>query len=419
MADGIKDCVLIISHSNYLIKSGGVEKFIRDYCGILERNGIHYIHVFPVIEINKKMRPIRKEYVGISLNGGFVGIWDERKLAGAVKEILRRNSYRLANCQIHHFHGWNARILSRELKELNVPCYFMVHDLESISPHMKYGGSEEKCMTEVSTVGEKENCVNCVNEHHQAEYAFKELRGLLKGVYSPSENTKGYFVRAFPDLNNITCVRGHLMYEMAHEGRTVNRPVRVAYLGSTAEHKGYREWEKLIAAAPVGAYSFYYFGAESVKDSRIRSIRVDARDPGLKGMAEQLQSNNIDIAFLWSKWPETYCYTYYEAFEAGCFVVTCKASGNICEQVIYNHNGVVFDSFSDCLGFMKDIDEVGKRLEQFAYSNQTPHNVRPNEELIGDMADYGKMYEDGVQMTCAHKMHKCEILTSIYEKMRM
>lgn len=424
-----KNCVLIISHSNYLIKSGGLEKFIRDHCKMLKKHGIHYIHVFPIIELNKKTQIIGKEYAGISLDGVFLGIWDEHKLASAVEVLLRKKFYALANCQIHHFHGWNTKILSHELKKLNVPIYFMVHDLESMAPYMNRTGSEKLCKTQVPIAGHNKICVNCANytecvkEYKLVVHAFNELNPLIKGVYTPSENTKRYFIGAFPKFQQITKVREHLQFKMIHQSRELNQPIRIAYLGSTADHKGYQEWEKLMAAMPVDQYAFYYFGVADIKDNHVTSIRVDARDTKSKGMTEQLKASNIDIAFLWSKWPETYCYTYYEAIEAGCFVVTNMASGNICDEVKKYKNGMVFKDILDCLNFLDDTEGTRNAVKKFADTGERPVDVHTNDELIGEKSDFNyacnanafaKKHGDNIKIS-----GKSNLLSLIYENMRM
>lgn len=421
---GHNNCVLIISHSNYLIKSGGLEKFIRDHCKMLENSGIHYIHVFPVIEINKRTQKIGKEYAGISKDGVFLGIWEEHKIADAVSALINQNSLKLANCQIHHFHGWNTKILSVELKKLDAPIYFMVHDLESISPCMNRVGSQELCKKEVPIAGSSEicvNCVNCVNEYKQVVYAFEELKQLIKGVVTPSDNTRKYFVLAFPDFENLTHIREHLVFEMAHVDREVNHPIRIAYLGSTAAHKGYQEWKELVKKLPEDKYSFYYFGVADIDDDRIKKIKVDSRDPMLKGMTNRLKEFNIDIAFLWSKWPETYCYTYYEAIEAGCFVITNKLSGNICDEVRKYQNGMVLDTFTECVAFLNDDKKVLDSLEKFVADGKCPYGVRTNEGLIGEASDYdiGEHVHQIRSDRSIKISSKSLLLSLLYGKMRM
>ena len=64
-------CIIVISHSNYRIKSAGIEKFISDTTRQIISSGIHVLHIFPVIELNKK---IGKDFIGFNYDGLFRGI---------------------------------------------------------------------------------------------------------------------------------------------------------------------------------------------------------------------------------------------------------------------------------------------------------------------------------------------------------
>ena len=422
------NCILVISHSNYLIKGGGLEKFIRDYCKILDNYNIHYIHLFPIIEINRKTQIVRREFAGISLDNCFLGVWSIDKIANIVKEIVCERSYHLANCQIHHLHGWNIEMLSKELKQLNIPVYFMVHDLESIAPYMNRRGSDKKCKTIVPVAGSNEiceECVNrkkCVNEYRQIKYALSDLHSLIRGVYVPSENTKDFFMGAYPDFKNIVFVREHLIYEMVRIKRKINTPMRIAYLGSIAEHKGYLEWEELVESLPTSKYSFYYFGSSKITDNRVISVKVDARDSKLKSMTEQLQNYNIDIAFLWSKCPETFCYTYYEAIAAGSFVLTNRVSGNIYDKVEKYNNGKAFKAISDCLEYLNDDKLTRKFIENYINFGKKPDGIRPNNALIGNLTDYLCENKNALSYTDRpdqSRIRKAHFISLIYSSMRM
>lgn len=104
-------------------------------------------------------------------------------------------------------------------------------------------------------------------------------------------------------------------------------------------------------------FDFFYFGSaiEEAESDGAKSVMVDFNCPNSLGMVEQLKKNRIDIAFLWSKCQETYSYTYYEAFEAGCWIVTSTHSGNITDQVLKNGNGRCFDTVEDCATFLKKL----------------------------------------------------------------
>ena len=71
----MNDCVILISHSNYRIKSAGVEKYIGEITELFQRKKIQSIHFFPIIEVNKRSRFFGREYAGVHYNGQFELSW--------------------------------------------------------------------------------------------------------------------------------------------------------------------------------------------------------------------------------------------------------------------------------------------------------------------------------------------------------
>lgn len=422
-----KNCILIISHSNYLIKSGGVEKFLRDYCKILEKNDCHFIHAFPVIEMNKKLKLINREYIALSFDGTFEGIWRESDLAEAVDYIAHCKFCKIKNIQIHHLHGWNLYCLETIMNKWKLPIYLFIHDLQMICPSMFRESANKQCMQFVPIAGEA-LCGNCryrdydVERFTEIKYFLKQIHSKIECVYAPSNNTKNHFIRAFPQFENITEIREHLVFNLRHKALVFNKDIRIAYLGSTGEHKGYQEWKKLLESVNGKGYKFYYFGTEYIDDPRVKCVNVDARKPVLKSMVEQLVTYNIDIAFLWSKCQETFCYTYYEASEAGAYILTNNRSGNICEQVIKHKNGKVFKSITQCITFLDDIHKVAEVLKKFGDTNLLPINVRTNDEMREAFCKEDtskKSIEKNQIVKKLSKPHKKFLFSLLYKKLRM
>ena len=379
-------CILIVSHSNFLIKSGGVEKFLRNYTVILNKNNIHYINIFPIIEVNKRTKKLGKEYFAAFFDSKFKGVWSEDKITDAIYFIASKESCEIYNIQLHHLHGWNLDILNHFFKVTHLPIYLFIHDLQMICPSMFQPDANKMCMQMVPNIEDK-ICNECPYKdydriiHTKISLFLSDLLLLVKKVYVPSDNTRAHFLAAFPQFENITVIRGHLCFDLEHHIIDSNEQIRIAYLGSISEHKGYKEWNKIIDQIDNNKYKFYYFGAANINDDRVNCINVDDRNPQLKGMAEQLKLYNIDISFLWSKSQETYCYTYYEASEAGSYILTNKYSGNICDQVNKIKNGKTFDNIFECIKFLKDTDSVNCNLEKFRNNNMIPTHVKINDNI--------------------------------------
>ena len=86
-------------------------------------------------------------------------------------------------------------------------------------------------------------------------------------------------------------------------------------------------------------------------------------------MTKALREKKVNIVLLWSLSPETYSYTYYEAYASNAFILTNSKSGNITDMVQKNKNGLVFDSENELFSFFSDVGKVKQTLEDFYASN--------------------------------------------------
>jgi hypothetical protein len=119
-------------------------------------------------------------------------------------------------------------------------------------------------------------------------------------------------------------------------------PVRVAFVGSHALHKG---WPVFLALAKAFArdprYRFCALGAAPSPwfDGDQHPVRVTPGRPA--AMAEALALHEVDLVVLWSLCEETFSLAAMEALAAGAAVVTGPDSGNIAALVCATGRGVV------------------------------------------------------------------------------
>ena len=79
-------------------------------------------------------------------------------------------------------------------------------------------------------------------------------------------------------------------------------------------------------------------------------------------MVRALASQNIDVAILWSVWPETFSFTAHEALAAGTVIVTSEDSGNSADRVRRFDRGIVFESEAAAISAFQadDIEELAR-----------------------------------------------------------
>ena len=147
---------------------------------------------------------------------------------------------------------------------------------------------------------------------------------------------------------------------------------KIAYVGYESVNKGCHTWWRVTSEMAVkGDYRFFHLGASSMSIPGVNNIPVSFLDEGPDAMVKTLRKHQIDIAFLWSIWPETYSFTLYEAFAAGCFVVTNSLSGNIAAQIKGSSKGIVFSDETEMFRFFSDAPRVKEAIRLNLRENST------------------------------------------------
>lgn len=358
-------CILYISSTNYKLVSAGTEKFMGGLIDTFNKEGIHSIQLFPLVNLNNKLNRINSNafYIGVNCDGEFIGAYSIKDTLSAIEFIKNRYNYHCDRVIINQLHGWKLEKLSYILKELNLPIIVVVHDYMMVCPFMMLSDSNAlRCGNSIERPHEK-HCEKCkykllaIERFNEINNFFTTTEDIIIRVVFPSLSAKNNWLGVFPCFLDKSVVRPHLNYNVCSYRKQWKEKIRLGYLGFVSDIKGYSEWKKLIQSLDKNRFDFFYFGSaiEEAESDGAKSVMVDFNCPNSLGMVEQLKKNRIDIAFLWSKCQETYSYTYYEAFEAGCWIVTSTHSGNITDQVLKNGNGRCFDTVEDCATFLKKL----------------------------------------------------------------
>ena len=378
-------CIIIISHSNYRIHSDGVEKYIGEISRILFEQQIHCIHLFPVVEANKKYIKlgINKFFTGINVDGEFAGIFEEKNTERVLQRI--QNLYNIDGVHIHHLKGWKLDLLTFLLNKLNKNLYLYIHDYLMICPYCKEDGCDIYYCSTYIRKPDKERCSNCVYCNRAID-EYKNIRSFIeifkyrfKMIIVPSQSCRDIWCTTYDFLKTKVVIREHLICEKAKKPDLDIKKIRIAYIGRIAKHKGYPEWCKLVGSfAGIEGFEFYYFGNEQIDGKYVTPIKVDFQDKSLPNMTEALKRHKINIVFLWSVHPETYCYTYYEALAAGCYVLTNKTSGNVASEVNNYKNGKIFNKLNETIDYLQAPSNVLSDLSSYTEDVYIPASIKVN-----------------------------------------
>ncbi len=398
-----KLCLINISHSNYLIKTAGVERFIRDEINILQNEDISTLHIFPIIEVNKSKFIPLSECVGINFNNKFIGIYSLNSLISFINNFKQRNNLVFIGIELHHLHGWSFDKLSDLIISLDLGVKFYIHDYDTIG--INYLTSD----IDLSTIN---------NERYQLFKNFISKIDLnIINIIFPSRNCYNNWLSVFPEYKTRSIIRDHLVLKGKFNfNKEISGKINIAFIGSTAEHKGFNEWMELSKNLKDTDYNFFYFGNSIQKMPNVKKIYVDFNPSTPLFMTNQLKENEIDIVFLYSKCQETYCYTYFEALIAGAFIITNKFSGNVYDCTRHFQNGLFIDSVNDGKELLSNSNLIKETISNFRIQNNIPSTFIANNDFqIEQYLDTEKKYPILQINSKRSTVVKYHILTFIYK----
>lgn len=140
-------------------------------------------------------------------------------------------------------------------------------------------------------------------------------------------------------------VHPHCFLEVSDQSNATQRsgPLRVAFLGYPAPHKGWLLFRELLANySDDSRFQFFHLGATNEGGHNLTFCHVSVSSTNPDAMVRAVSENAIDIAIISPLWPETFCLIAYEAVAGGAQVLTTEASGNVAGMVNLCGAGIVF-----------------------------------------------------------------------------
>ncbi|MBR2949802.1 MAG: hypothetical protein IKC46_08070 [Lachnospiraceae bacterium] len=382
-----KKYILSISGGNILTSLGGTEKVIITHQKMFNASGISYVYIYPV---TKKIAGFQLYYYwGVVLDGAMVGIFETKALLSFLS-CSENGEYFLMKVHIHHLRS----ILLDQLSEIldyirEAEIFFYLHDYYLVCDSYSLMDSSDKyCGFGVPS---QEKCGDCAlwKFHWHAEERRKFIQKYLNRMIfiAPSECPAEIIGDTIPEIRS----RIRIIYHQKAIGEyTGNRdsvpgePLRVAFCGLPIRIKG---WEDFLYATEIATQrganvQFYHLGKKDKEYVHIINCPVGFQN-GRKTMTEMLRELKADCVILWSGWPETYSYVYYECFAANTFILANALSGNIAKQVIKNCNGIVLSGRDELVDLLSDSDKLWKLVKDYrARREYGPLELVENDEII-------------------------------------
>lgn len=373
-----KKYIITFSYGDCSCGVGGTDKMV-----------LTQIHLLNDAEYNVvSLSPNRGKYGGnywdVLVNGHFYGVFSTERF----KRLIFRWKCDIYTIIVHHLKGIKIDLLEKIIDYVNVPILFYLHDYYTICPN---GGlvreNGEYCGTGFPNADKCKNCSlfnDVIRKLEIYKKFFEKYKERITYVI-PSDAAKEIWVKHYPEYkDNLKVIYHQKLYGEYLENREIiedNEPLKIAFIGYQKNLKGWIQFKEaaIKAIEDDRNIKFYQFGWGDEKIDGIEQVIVDFKK-NINAMIDALRSNKIHIAILWSIWPETYAYTYYEAYSANCFIITNNRSGNIFNQVELRNNGIVVD---DLKSFLNNEQELRGMLNKYRKTkNKIPLSLEENKDFL-------------------------------------
>jgi hypothetical protein len=355
---GQRSLYVSVSHDNFTENVGGVQLCLRREADAFERRSVDHIHFFPGRNVLVTNREDQDPLTGVLVNGVVAGYFRASTIAEVCRETIGAGAaWARRSFAIHSLLGHNVASLAAILKSMRIAGgYFWLHDYASVCAGLQLLRNDvEFCDAPPPSSVTCDLCVYGERRRVQMQDHADFFAQFRLTVLAPSQSALDIWRAATP-LRADGGARVHEHCRLVarpaipepERGDRIAGPARVAFLGLPAVHKGwpvYRELLMRFAGDP--RYAFFHLGMQEESGLPVRFVYVRAGDGSeLDAMASAVERLEIDVAVIWSYWPETFCLTAYEAVAGGALVAAPASSGNVARMVAQTGRGIVLENES-------------------------------------------------------------------------
>lgn len=342
-----------VSHDDFTENVGGVQLVLMRESVAVDELGFDHLHLFPTTVIPVAELEERNPVLGVVLNRERIGYFRASDIGRELKKVASK--LRSRPFAIHSLIRHNSEALLSVLKAAGCRSgWYWVHDYSSVcAGYTLLRNDVEFCGGPPPTSTACSICIYGSLRVQQMKAHELLFEGLDLTVLAPSEAALDVW-KASVSLNAPASVHEHLKFEAIKEAQPRKPaspgqlPLRIAYVGQAVTHKGWFAFRDLaLKFGKDPRYEFHHVGKDPTPGVPVVFTEVSVRPDDLDKMVRTLRELKIDVSFLWSLWPETFCIAAAEALQAGASVITHKDSGNVAALVRKTGFGAVFDSESE------------------------------------------------------------------------
>jgi len=422
-----KEFVINISHSDYLTAVGGTEKVQQEEQIEFIQHGISYLHIYPLDsgEVRSE-NALVDQVVGVNIDGTAGSAYTLRELAMTLHLLSVEHVARPVAIHVHHMIRFSLPGLHYFLKSLECKLVrFFLHDYFTLCPQFNLLRNDTSfCGAPLIDTPSCGSCRYSARRICHVQMIHQILHALPAEFIAPSEIVADIWRRSYPDLAAYVRVIPHQKTRPGPRFR-VNHQLatdpdylpRLAFLGNDHPFKGALTWRRLVSnPAITNRYRFFHLGTLQHPMQEVTHVPVSINQDGPLAMVQAIKDHKIDIALLWSIWPETYSFTVFEAFAGGCFVLANTDGGNIATQVRLHDRGIVLDDEQALIHFLQEDDAVKERLRHHI-TTLPPFTLNFNDQIVLETLNF--LNFEGTRIDeAAHDIVHCILGGSIWKSLR-
>lgn len=384
--------MVALSHSDYLTAVGGTEKVQHDEQDAFAQRDVSYIQIYPA-DLRDGQPDFALADQPVRVNGDGVPLADcsLRELIVFFRICFQTGVLQPVALHIHHLLHFSLPGLEHFCADLPWPIIrLFLHDYYTICPQFNLLYNDTHFCGAPPPGSER--CIGCghatTREPHLRRISHLLAHPRFEFVV-PSEAAASIWKRFYPDHTEKLRVVPHQTVDPAIPTKThrvrspdaTGRP-RLAYVGNDHPAKGGLVWRDIVTDPVVAQnYEFLHLGYLREPLPGVRHVPVSMHQDGPLAMVKALLEHEVDLALLWSIWPETYSFTVFEAFGAGVFVLTHQDSGNIAAQVRATGRGLVLNDQAGLLRLLQDHSRVTEIVEDH-HARHAPIQLRYTDQLV-------------------------------------
>lgn len=384
-----KDYVLSISFANYLKGISGMAKVLMEHQKMYNNKSVGYVNLFVVKKYLFQEKMTAFCYYGLVINGEYKGIYSIEQIINFIKSWDDQGK-NLIDIHLHHLLYVKLKQIDKLLCHIDaVPIKLYLHDYYTVCWNYtllkngeSYCGPQKMCPSK---------CNDC-RFYYRSKPRVDQIQELLAKykkrilVVSPSEATKNIWLESYPEFREQTIVIEHQKeigkYRENLKPLSSCETISIAFLGMPAEHKGWKQWQMMVENYKED-YRFVVFNSSDEEYQNMEKVKIQYSPGNLSAMTKALRDNDIQVALLWAKWPETYSYTFYESLSANLYIITNRVSGNITNQVEERRCGIILEDVNELYQLFGDKEELRERINDFRIKyDGGPYYLKENDEIV-------------------------------------